>query len=55
MLPFLQLHIDLSNFSSFHTPAVARYFFDLKDQEDIPRLHEIYMFAREKNLPIVFL
>lgn len=55
MLSFLQENIDLRNFSSFHTPAVAQYFFDLKNQEDIPRLHEIYMFAREKNLPVVFL
>lgn len=55
MLSFLQQNIDLRNFSSFHTPAVARYFFDLKNHEDIPHLHEIYVFARENNLPVVFL
>lgn len=55
MPPFLEQNKDLLRYSSFHTPAVARYFFDLKEKEDIWRLHDIWKFAQEKSLPIVFL
>jgi hypothetical protein len=55
MPPFFQQNIDLSNFSSFHTPAIARYFFDLKNRKDIPKLHKIYLFSQKNNLPIIFL
>lgn len=55
MLPFLILNKDLSKYSSFHTPAVARYFFELSEKSDIGKLHDISRFAQENNLPIVFL
>lgn len=55
MLPFLEQNKDLFKHSSFHTPAVARYFFELHEKEDIGKLHDIWKFAQEKTLPIVFL
>lgn len=55
MLPFLQENVDLKNFSSFHTPARVRYFFELRERSDIPKLHEIFQFSKKNNLPIVFL
>lgn len=55
MLPFLERDKDLYKYSSFHTPATARYFFELQEHTDIPKLHDIWKFAQEKNLPIVFI
>lgn len=55
MLQFLESDKDLTKYSSFHTPATARYFFELREQSDIPKLHDIWKFSQEKNLPMVFL
>ena len=55
MLPFLEQNKDLLKYSSFHTPATARYFFELRERSDIEKLHDIRKFAQENNLPIVFL
>lgn len=55
MLPFLETEKDLLKYSSFHTPATARYFFELREQTEIEKLSDIQKFAKENNLPIVFL
>lgn len=55
MLPFLETNKDLSKYSSFHTPATARYFFELREKSDIEKLPDISRFARGNNLPVVFL
>lgn len=55
MLSFLEINKDILRFSSFHTPAVARYFFELSGKQDIPKLHDIWKFAQENNLPVVFI
>ncbi len=55
MLSFLEENKDLLRYSSFHTPAIARYFFELRESSDIPKLHDIWKFAQEKSLSIVFI
>jgi UDP-N-acetylenolpyruvoylglucosamine reductase len=55
MLPFLEENKDLLKYSSFHTPATARYFFELKEKSDIEKLPDISRFAQAHDLPIVFL
>lgn len=55
MLAFLEENKDLLKYSSFHTPASARYFFELREHSDIPKLHDIWKFAEDNNLPVVFL
>lgn len=55
MLSFLEQNKDLLRYSSFHTPAMARYFFEIREKEDVRKLHDIWKFAQEKSLPIVFL
>jgi UDP-N-acetylmuramate dehydrogenase len=55
MLPYLETHKDLLKYSSFRTPAVAQYFFELSKKQDIDKLHDIWNFSREKDLPIIFL
>ena len=42
MIPsFLQIDKDLLKYSSFHTPATARYFFELQVRDDIEKLQDI--------------
>lgn len=55
MLPFLETNKDLYKYSSFHTPATARYFFELSQKSDIEKLHDIWKFSQENSLPIIFL
>lgn len=55
MLSYLETNKDLLKYSSFHTPASARYFFELQEREDIGKLKEIHIFAQENNLPVIFL
>lgn len=51
----LTLDRDITLFSSFRTPARARYFFEIRSNEDLDSLAEIYHFSKENNLPLVFL
>lgn len=55
MRDFLQTDTDLSKYSSFHTPAMARYFFELREKADTEKLHDIFRFAQEESLQIIFL
>lgn len=55
MLPFLEENKDLLRYSSFHTPAMARFFFELKEKQDIEKLSDIQRFAEKNNLPIIYL
>ncbi|MDD2916367.1 MAG: UDP-N-acetylmuramate dehydrogenase [Candidatus Gracilibacteria bacterium] len=55
MFPFLEQNKDLLKYSSFHTPAIARYFFELREHSDIPKLHDIWKWSKEEGLPVVFL
>lgn len=55
MLPFLEENKDLLRYSSFHTPATARYFWELRESSDIEKLHPLHKFAKENSLPVVFL
>ena len=51
----IKIDHDVTLFSAFKTPAVARYFFDMHDHDDHEKLHEIALWARENNLPIVLI
>ncbi len=55
MLHFLEINKDLIKYSSFRTPAIARYFFELGDKNDLHKLHDIWKFAKIQNLAIIFI
>ena len=46
---------DITYFSAFKTPLVARYFFDITTRDDIDHLSEIADFARNNQIPMLFL
>lgn len=55
MPSFLETNKDLYQYSSFHTPAIARYFYEIKEEEDIKNLGDIWRFAQTNSLPVIFL
>lgn len=55
MFPFLEENKDLFRYSSFHTPAKARYFYELRESSDIAKLHDIWKFSQDNNLPLIFI
>ena len=55
MLSYLQPNYDISNLSNFKTPAKARYYFEINTEDDIEKLQEIHLFARQEKLNTLFL
>ncbi len=54
-MQYLEQNKDLKNLSSFRTDARSKYFFELKNLEDIDKLKEIINFARENNIRYEFI
>lgn len=54
-MQYLEQNKDLKNFSSFRTDAISKYFFEIKNIDDIEKLKEIIKFARENNLKYEFI
>ncbi|EKD66673.1 MAG: UDP-N-acetylmuramate dehydrogenase [uncultured bacterium (gcode 4)] len=55
MLDYLEQNKDITNFSGYKTKAVAKYFFELKEKDDLEKLWEIVDFANKNDLKIIFL
>ncbi|MDD5212934.1 MAG: UDP-N-acetylmuramate dehydrogenase [Candidatus Gracilibacteria bacterium] len=54
-MQYLETNKDLTNFSSFRTRSFSKYFFEIKNLEDIDKLKEIISFARGNNLRYEFI
>lgn len=54
-MQYLEQNKDLKNFSSFRTKCFSKYFFEIKNIDDIEKLKEIIKFARENNLKYEFI
>ncbi|MDR0772542.1 MAG: hypothetical protein LBF15_06115 [Candidatus Peribacteria bacterium] len=46
---------DITLLSGFKTKAVAKYYFEINTLENVFDLSEIHHFAKENNLPILFI
>ena len=55
MLNYLQKNVDISSLSNFRTPARSKYFFELKNTEDVKKLKDIKDFAKNNWLSILFI
>lgn len=49
----LQKNIDIGGLTGYKTRVVAKYFYEIDFVENLPDLHEIFLFAKENNLPIL--
>lgn len=54
-LKFLKENIDITNLSNFKTKAFAKYYFEVHNRQDIEKVSEIYQFAKNKNLKLLFI
>jgi len=55
MFDYLQKNKDITNYSNFKTPAKAKYFYELLDEEDINKVYELYVWAKKENLPFLII
>jgi UDP-N-acetylenolpyruvoylglucosamine reductase len=53
MLDFLQTDIDVSHLSNFKTKAKAKYFFEIKNLDDVEKLSYICEFAKSQKLQVL--
>ncbi len=50
----LQKNIDITTLSNFKTPAVARWYFEVKNDNDVDKVSSIAQFAEEEKLKVLF-
>jgi hypothetical protein len=53
MLNFLQKDGDISHLSNFKTKAKTKYFFEIKNLEDVEKIGLIYDFAKTQKLQVL--
>lgn len=54
-MDFLIRHHNIGQYTGYKTRVLSEFFYELKTEVELPRLHEIYTFALEKHLPVLFL
>jgi UDP-N-acetylmuramate dehydrogenase len=54
-MQYLETNKNLTNLSSFRTRSFSKYFFEIKNLEDIDKLKEIISFARQNNIRYEFI
>lgn len=52
---YLQKNKDITNLSSFKTPATAKYYFEINQEQNIDDLVEIVQYWNKKELPLLFI
>lgn len=52
---YLKLDYDITLLSAFKTHARARFFFDMHENSDIEKLHEIYLFSQSEQIPLIII
>ena len=53
-MQYLEKNKDITNLSNYKTPAKVDYFFELQKKVDIDKIFEVCTWAKQKNLPILF-
>ncbi len=54
MLDILRQNIDITHLSNFNTLAIAKYFFEINDENDMSNLMLVLDFAKNNNLKVLF-
>lgn len=55
MLDFLIPNHNIGQYTGYKTRVTAKYFFEIFSLKDLPKISEIFTFAKQKNLPILFI
>ena len=54
-MKYLQKNIDITHLSNYKTPAKSRWYFEVQCEEDIKKLHEIVVWAKQEELKILWI
>ncbi|MDQ7009460.1 MAG: UDP-N-acetylmuramate dehydrogenase [Candidatus Gracilibacteria bacterium] len=54
-MKILQKNKDITSLSNFKTPAIARYYFEINNLDDVDKLSKIINFSEKENLKILFI
>lgn len=54
-MDFLQKNKDITHLSNFKTKALAKYYFEINNEEDLNKLIEIINFIKKENLDLLFI
>ena len=52
---FLEKNIDITSFSNFKTKAIAKYYFEIKNEEDLAKLTIINDYCKKNDLQMLFI
>lgn len=55
MLSYLLEHHEIGHYSGYKTHVVADYFYEIMSEDDLYRLHEIFLWSRESNIPFLII
>lgn len=51
---YLQKNKDITDLSNFKTKAFSKYYFEIHSRQDVDKIFEIYNFAKNNNLKVLF-
>lgn len=54
-MDFLQKNKDITHLSNFKTKALAKYYFEINNEQDLNKLNEIINFIKKENLDLLFI
>lgn len=54
-MDFLIQNHNVGQYTGYKTRVFAQYFFEISSENDLPKIAQIYRFASENNLPILFI
>jgi len=54
-MKFLLKNIDITLLSNYKTPAKTQWYFELKEKYDMDKVFEIYQWAKNNNLPVLWI
>jgi UDP-N-acetylmuramate dehydrogenase len=54
-MKYLQSNIDITQLSNYKTPALAQWYFELCEEEDVEKLYEIIQWSNQQGLKILWI
>ena len=55
MLSFLMRNHEIGHYSGYQTRVFADYFWELTSETELPKLAEIYQWARSEEIPLLII
>lgn len=52
---FLEQSRDITHLSGYRTKTQAKYFFEITNEDDLQKLHTLYLFAQSEDIPLLII